>query len=104
VAFASNPPTGTATEVPDPGPYGLLGLVLDDLVAVGFMSAARQDAEALCWSVMHGFAQLNIDGPLGDALATERAQALEHLLEAIDRSCAATTGARISPGDLQAGR
>lgn len=52
---------------PDPAadPFGVLNAALDDLVAVGHLPAERRPgAEVLCWSAVHGFATLHLDGPL----------------------------------------
>ena len=47
------------------GPYALLGEALDGLVAAGAMDpAARPGAETVCWSAVHGFSLLHLDGPL----------------------------------------
>ncbi|MTB84317.1 TetR family transcriptional regulator [Nocardioides sp. zg-578] len=92
---------------PAPGrdPYGVLSRVLDDLVAVGFLApSARPGAETTCWSAVHGFACLCIEGPLRDAAEAARAAELDHVLVAIDRSYAATTGAAVGPDDLRAAR
>ena len=102
LAFASvsTVPVGTAFVERDP--MVLLSQVLDDLVSVGFLSTQeRTGAELTCWSAMHGFAVLCVDGPMRGCTDAERSSALERVLEAIDRSYAATTGARIGPHDLQ---
>jgi AcrR family transcriptional regulator len=79
VCFAA-PPELTLGEVPAPSaaadpapsadgppadPFGVLNAALDDLVAVGHLPAERRPgAEVLCWSAVHGFATLHLDGPL----------------------------------------
>jgi AcrR family transcriptional regulator len=71
---------------PDADPYALLGLVLDDLVLVGGVTPERREgAEALCWSAVHGFAVLHLNGPLRDVPAPEREESLEQLLDQIQR-------------------
>jgi len=46
-------------------PFELLNASLDDLVAVGVLTAAgRPNAELTAWSAVHGLAMLLIDGPL----------------------------------------
>ncbi|TCJ31043.1 TetR/AcrR family transcriptional regulator [Nocardioides jejuensis] len=83
------------------GPYALLGSALDELVDVGFLSpAARPGAEVTCWSAVHGFSDLNIDGPLASASPDVRAATLDHVLVSIDRSYAATTGSTVSDSDI----
>jgi len=71
---------------PDADPYALLGHVLDDLVRVGGVTPERREgAEALCWSAVHGFAVLHLNGPLRDVPAREREESLEQLLDQIQR-------------------
>lgn len=83
-------------------PYGLLTAALDDLAAVGFLHPdARAGAETTCWSAVHGFSLLHVEGPLQTVPAPERAEALEGVLASIDRSYAATTGATVDPHDLR---
>lgn len=100
LAFASPATVATVGSAPSRDPLGVLSAGLDDLVAVGFLSAeARIDAEATCWSAVHGFATLHLDGALpGDE--RERETALDRLLVAIDRSYGATTGSPTDPRDI----
>lgn len=101
IAFASVEAVG-AVALPDQDPYAELGLVLDDLVSVGFLSpAARVDAEQTCWSAMHGFAVLNLEGPLRHSSADQRQAALERVLVALDRSYGASTGVFADADDLK---
>lgn len=103
LAFASLPEVGGAGATPDTDPYLLLGQALDDLVDVGFLAAeARAGAEITCWSAVHGFASLAMDGALQAAPIEERDAALERVLFSIDRSYAATSGAVVAPDDLRA--
>ncbi|MCW2760091.1 MAG: TetR/AcrR family transcriptional regulator [Marmoricola sp.] len=78
---------GTEDEQPlERDPYALLGLVLDELVEAGGLTAERREgAEALCWSAVHGFAVLHLHGPLRDVPAPEREASLEMLLDQIER-------------------
>lgn len=88
---------GTA-DASRPGPYLILTRVLDDLVDVGFLSAeARVGAEVACWSAVHGFSVLTIDGSIGGEVEV----ALEDVLATIDRSYAATTGSVVGTADLR---
>ena len=67
-----------------PGPYELLSTALDEMVACGTLSPARREgAEVACWSAVHGFALLHIDGPLKDVPARERDRQLEAMLDAL---------------------
>jgi AcrR family transcriptional regulator len=106
VAFAEYPTVGDPSEGDqgaEPDPFGMLTAALDDLVEVGFLAPAqRSGAEILCWSAVHGFAVLHLEGPLQGSRAAEREAALDHVLATIDRGYAATTGAVVRRGDLDA--
>jgi AcrR family transcriptional regulator len=66
-------------------PFNLLGEALDDLVSTGVITAQeRPGAETMCWSAVHGFALLVLDGPLREVPARERGQALTAMLDALD--------------------
>ena len=68
------------------GAYGLLGQALDGLVAVGLMPAERREgAEIVCWSAVHGFATLHLDGPLREQPSAERDVELERMLDLLER-------------------
>lgn len=102
LAFRSTSVTALSPS-PDRDPYGVLSRALDDLVDVGYLApSGRPGAEMTCWSGVHGFAILSLEGPLRDIGAAERDAALDGVLVAIDRSYAATTGASIGPDDLRA--
>ncbi|WP_148616073.1 TetR/AcrR family transcriptional regulator [Nocardioides rubriscoriae] len=74
---------GKGTEVGDP--FTVLNLALDDLVAVGYLDpVVREGAEITCWSAVHGFAVLNVEGPLRGLAAADREAALQALLAHID--------------------
>jgi AcrR family transcriptional regulator len=69
----------------DAEPFNLLGEALDDLVAADVLTAERRPgAEMLCWSAVHGFAVLVLDGPLRGVPAAERDQALTAMLDEMD--------------------
>jgi AcrR family transcriptional regulator len=69
----------------DEGPYVLLGKVLDELVAAGAMDETyRAGAETVCWSAVHGFALLHLDGPLRDVPEREREVELERMLDLLE--------------------
>jgi hypothetical protein len=93
---------GDVVLVIDPAidPYGMLSETLDGLVDVGYLSPeARVGAEMTCWSAVHGFSVLHLDGPLGAAGIADRRAALDQVFVAIDRSYAASTGTPIGPDD-----
>lgn len=95
LAFRSTAVTGLGPS-PEGDPYGVLSQALDDLVDVGYLAASvRPGAEMTCWSAVHGFAILSLEGPLRTIGDAERDAALDDVLAAIDRSYAATTGAQI---------
>jgi AcrR family transcriptional regulator len=66
------------------GPYEQLSAALDEMVEVGTLSPERREgSEVACWSAVHGFAVLHIDGPLKDVPARERDRQLEVMLDAL---------------------
>jgi AcrR family transcriptional regulator len=81
---------GTVERPPDePGPYELLSAALDEMVANGRLAPSRREgAEVACWSAVHGFAVLHIDGPLADVPARERDRQLEVMLDALEHGLA----------------
>jgi AcrR family transcriptional regulator len=81
-----SPPDGKG-DVPGEDPYGMLNAALDDLITVGFIDAdLRAGADVTCWSAVHGFAVLNVEGPLRALSAEERNATLSGLLLGIDRA------------------
>jgi len=74
-------------------PYLLLGEMLDELVAVGYLAAEdRPAAEAGPWAAVHGLAMLFLDGPLVHLDEAEREAAIERTLDLVSRGLA--TGPR----------
>jgi AcrR family transcriptional regulator len=87
VAFATQDKDG---EMPDADPYTQLGQALDELVEVGAMDPARRPgAETVCWSAVHGFAVLNLAGPLRELTAADREAELTALLATVERGLVA---------------
>jgi len=87
VAFTS-PETVTAHRNPDAltGPYSFLNDVLDDLVDVGAVTPEhRQGADAACWAMVHGFAELHVHGPLRGVPPEARDEMLEAVLGVVQR-------------------
>lgn len=73
----------------DEDPYSMLNAALDDLVEVGYLPASyRPGADVTCWSVVHGFAVLNTEGPLRGLSPAQREEALLSMLSGIDRGLA----------------
>lgn len=73
----------------DPAPYLLLGEMLDELVAVGYLAPEdRPGAEAGPWAAVHGLALLLIDGPLRDLGPKDREAAIERTLDLTARGLA----------------
>lgn len=71
---------------PDADPFAVLNRALDDLVDVGWIAPERRPgAEVLCWSVVHGFATLHLDGPLAGTPDPDREQALAAALAHVSR-------------------
>lgn len=84
------PPAGKDADGSHEDPYGMLNAALDDLVAVGYLSAEnRVGADVTCWAAVHGFAVLNVEGPLRGLSSAEREATLTGLLLAIDRGLGA---------------
>ena len=84
----TRPTRRTPPETPDlvHHPYELLGQALDAAGRLGRAAPERREgAEVLCWSAVHGFAVLHLDGPLRDVPAADRDAALESLLDQIER-------------------
>jgi AcrR family transcriptional regulator len=68
------------------GPYGLLNSVLDELVDCGAVTPERREgADVTCWSVVHGFAELHVHGPLRGVPAEVREPVLESVLDVVER-------------------
>ncbi|MGN6723872.1 MAG: TetR/AcrR family transcriptional regulator [Marmoricola sp.] len=68
------------------GPYELLTEALDGLVEAGVTtSELRENAEMVCWPAVHGFAALHLEGPLVLSSKAERDQALEEMLDKVER-------------------
>ncbi|WGY00129.1 TetR/AcrR family transcriptional regulator [Nocardioides sp. QY071] len=73
----------------DPAPYLLLGEMLDQLVAVGYLDPAdRPDAEAGPWAAVHGLAMLLIDGPMSELGPPEQDIAIARTLDMVSRGLA----------------
>ncbi|CAM3747693.1 TetR/AcrR family transcriptional regulator [Nocardioides marinus] len=95
VCFAAPPEVALAWDsraegepAPDPtaDPFGVLNAALDELVDVGWLDPVRRTgAEVLCWSTVHGFATLHLDGPLRDATPEEREHSLALALAHVSR-------------------
>lgn len=87
VAFTS--PEGVAVHRdPDTlsGPYAFLNSVLDDLVDVRALAPERrQGADAACWAMVHGFAELHVHGPLREVPSELREELLESVLGVVQR-------------------
>ncbi|TQK70479.1 TetR family transcriptional regulator [Nocardioides sp. SLBN-35] len=73
----------------EPAPYLLLGEMLDQLVAVGYLDPAdRPDAEAGPWAAVHGLAMLLIDGPMSELGPAEQDIAIARTLDMVSRGLA----------------
>ncbi|MCY4727205.1 TetR/AcrR family transcriptional regulator [Nocardioides sp. STR2] len=78
------PPEGKDPDGEDP--YSMLNAALDELVAVGYLDPRdRPGADVTCWSAVHGFSVLNVEGPLRGMAEPDRDAALTGLLLGIDR-------------------
>jgi AcrR family transcriptional regulator len=84
VAFTSL--AGPTHEVPETpaGPYAVLNGVLGELVEHGVLPPERREASAVaCWALVHGFAELHLNGPLREIPAELRSPMLETVLVVI---------------------
>ncbi|WP_198671943.1 WHG domain-containing protein, partial [Desertihabitans aurantiacus] len=69
-----------------PPPLRRLVEALDDLVAAGLLDPDRRaGAEWPCWSAVHGFALLALQGPLRGVPAEERRAAAVRTVDAVVR-------------------
>ena len=85
VAFTSlaGPGAPEAPETPT-GPYAVLNGVLGELVEHGVLQPERREAAAIAgWALVHGFAELYLNGPLREIPAGLRAPMLETVLDVI---------------------
>jgi AcrR family transcriptional regulator len=65
-----------------PAPFALLTSALDQCVEAGVLTAVRRDgAEYVCWSAVHGCAQLLIHGPLRAAPRSQVRQVAERVVD-----------------------
>jgi AcrR family transcriptional regulator len=87
VAFASPESVAEHSDADtSTGPYAFLNAVLDDLVEVGALPPGhREGADAACWAMVHGFAELHVHGPLREVPTETRDQMLESVLAVIQR-------------------
>ena len=68
----------------DPGLFGILASVLDELVSSSAIPpAARPGAEYVAWSAVHGIATLLTSGSLRDLPPAERDAAIERVINAV---------------------
>lgn len=83
-------PEAPEDKVAPEDPYGMLNAALDELVAVGYLPPAfRLGADVTCWSAVHGFAVLNVEGPLRGLAPRDRQAALATMIVDIDRGLGA---------------
>jgi AcrR family transcriptional regulator len=67
-------------------PFELLGVALDELVAVGSLPAERRPgAEMLAWSSVHGLAMLSLEGPFRELDEKTLNSVGQRLLDMVDR-------------------
>lgn len=85
VLFTAYPEAPDATPDAD-DPFGRLNLALDEMVEVGALDPARRPgAEIACWSAVHGFSMLLLEGPLRGLDPDTRTACLDVLLDTLDR-------------------
>lgn len=70
--------------VSDHHPFQILIRCIDDLVAVGVLSAHRRDGlDEAAWAAVHGLSTLFLDGPLSEADAARKQLITDRLLDVI---------------------
>lgn len=88
-AFGACPDPRELSDDDDPlaqNPFEILVTTVADLVRTGLLEAHRADAVVMMsWAAVHGFALLHLDGPMKGASPEDRATALEHLLDEVER-------------------
>lgn len=87
VAFGSEPEQvlDASGDPVDTNPYGVLVGALDDLATAGWLHPDRRaGAETTCWSTVHGFAMLHLDGPLRGEEDAGRADGLGRTLAMLE--------------------
>lgn len=91
-------PSADDADTDPANPYLLLGARLNELVAVGEMTAEQRDgAEYAAWSAVHGLSSLLLDGPLRDLPEPEIERAINIVLGVVNR------GLRLSAAASQGG-
>jgi AcrR family transcriptional regulator len=105
IAFSAYPQIESSPGLIDPStdedPLAQLNTTLDGLVDAGYLAAGlRPAAEITCWSAVHGFSVLHLEGPLRELPAELRDASLVQMLTSIDRGYGATTG-NMTPLELR---
>jgi AcrR family transcriptional regulator len=86
VAFTAPAAPHEPDEATRAGPYGVLNMVLDELVDAGALTPERRvGADVACWAAVHGYAELHVHGPLRELPAALRDEILESVLDVIHR-------------------
>ena len=85
-----DPISAADTDVPTPGPLGLLARSLDRLQASGAMPPERRpNAEVTAWSAVHGLSMLLLEGPLRWLPEELRGDVIERVLRDVSRGLTA---------------
>jgi AcrR family transcriptional regulator len=70
--------------IPEHHPFQILMRCIDDLVALGVVSADRRDGlDEAAWAAVHGLSTLLLDGPLSAAPPARKQIVVDRLLDAI---------------------
>ena len=78
----AHPPVPKDPAGDEAGTYALLGSALDELVTHSVLAPARRPgAEFKAWVTVHGFSRLCLDGAVQLQTGSQRAEALESLLD-----------------------
>jgi AcrR family transcriptional regulator len=77
-------PIEDAGVIPEHHPFQILMRCIDDLVALGVVSADRRDGlDEAAWAAVHGLSTLLLDGPLSAAPPARKQVIVDRLLDAI---------------------
>jgi AcrR family transcriptional regulator len=80
------------------GPFAFLNSVLDELVDVGALRPSRREgADVACWSMVHGYAELHVHGPLREVPPEQRDALLEPVLDVVQRGLFGDPGDSAEP-------
>ncbi len=82
--FPTDKPLGDGEESAADNPYGILGEVLDQMVAAGALEPERREgAEVPMWALVHGLSSLILEGPYRQLPRREQIGLVQSALELV---------------------